>query len=301
MSPRFLVRCPKSVDVRHEGRASRRIYCAANQLIFAVLETLADVPREGLLVVEVRRSVPNVRDRSRPLVVFRALRLSVVERPTSWWNGDAERRASAEGSSSREPWMVMDLYPWQETPSVSASAVLKIFKDLRLSVVQRHNVTERGAGTRAMVFAHGFGCDQNMWRFVAPAFEARYRVILFDHVGAGGSDLSAYDPVRYGSLDGYADDVVALCRALKVTGGVFVGHSVSAMIGSTCLEEGARPVRRPGPDRPLAPLRRRRRLRRRLHRGADCGTAGVPRQQPHGLVAGHGARHRRQRRPPRTR
>jgi len=82
-----------------------------------------------------------------------------------------------------------------------------------------------------MVFAHGFGCDQNMWRFVAPAFEDRFKVILFDHVGAGGSDLSAYDPARYADLKGYAEDVVALCRELGVTGGVFVGHSVSSMIG----------------------------------------------------------------------
>jgi sigma-B regulation protein RsbQ len=66
---------------------------------------------------------------------------------------------------------------------------------------------------------------------VAPAFEDRYRTVLFDHVGAGGSDLSAYDPAKYASLDGYADDVVALCRELNVEGGVFVGHSVSAMIG----------------------------------------------------------------------
>jgi len=100
-----------------------------------------------------------------------------------------------------------------------------------VSVAHRNNVSESGAGTQAMIFAHGFGCDQNMWRFVAPAFEDDYRVILFDHVGAGGSDLSAYDPVRYSSLDGYADDVVELCRALNVTGGVFVGHSVSAMVG----------------------------------------------------------------------
>lgn len=82
-----------------------------------------------------------------------------------------------------------------------------------------------------MVFAHGFGCDQNMWRFVAPAFADRYRIILFDHVGAGGSDLSAYHPEKYASLDGYAEDVVELCRELDVEGGVFVGHSVSAMIG----------------------------------------------------------------------
>jgi sigma-B regulation protein RsbQ len=82
-----------------------------------------------------------------------------------------------------------------------------------------------------MVFAHGFGCDQNMWRYVAPAFEDRFRTVLFDHVGAGGSDLSSYDPVKYASLDGYAADVVELCRELGVRDGVFVGHSVSAMIG----------------------------------------------------------------------
>ncbi|MBM0205653.1 alpha/beta hydrolase [Micromonospora sp. STR1s_5] len=82
-----------------------------------------------------------------------------------------------------------------------------------------------------MVLAHGFGCDQNMWRFVAPAFEDRFRVVLFDHVGAGGSDLSAYDPEKYGSLDGYADDLIEICRELGVQEGVFVGHSVSAMVG----------------------------------------------------------------------
>ena len=98
-------------------------------------------------------------------------------------------------------------------------------------VLKRHNVRVSGQGPRTMVFAHGFGCDQNMWRWVAPAFESRFRVVLFDHVGAGGSDLSTFDPERYGSLAGYARDVVAICRALDVRGGVFVGHSVSAMIG----------------------------------------------------------------------
>lgn len=99
------------------------------------------------------------------------------------------------------------------------------------AAIQRHNVRQAGDGPRAMVFAHGFGCDQNMWRFVAPAFAGEFRTILFDHVGAGGSDLTAYDPDRYATLDGYADDVVELCRALDIRGGVFVGHSVSAMIG----------------------------------------------------------------------
>jgi sigma-B regulation protein RsbQ len=100
-----------------------------------------------------------------------------------------------------------------------------------MDVLQRHNLKVTGRGERAMVFAHGFGCDQNMWRFVAPRFEDRFKVVLFDHVGAGGSDLSAYDPDKYGSLQGYAEDVVAIARALDITDGVFVGHSVSAMIG----------------------------------------------------------------------
>src|SRR4051794_16462863 len=82
-----------------------------------------------------------------------------------------------------------------------------------------------------MIFAHGFGCDQNMWRFVAPAFARDHRVVLFDHVGAGGSDLSAYDPERYSALDGYARDVVEICAALDLRDAVLVGHSVSAMIG----------------------------------------------------------------------
>jgi sigma-B regulation protein RsbQ len=82
-----------------------------------------------------------------------------------------------------------------------------------------------------MVFAHGFGCDQNMWRFVAPAFESDFKTVLFDHVGAGHSDLSAFDPRKYGSLDGYADDLIDIGRELDISGAVFVGHSVSAMIG----------------------------------------------------------------------
>src|SRR4028119_102628 len=82
-----------------------------------------------------------------------------------------------------------------------------------------------------MVFAHGFGCDQTMWRFVAPAFEDRYRVVLFDHVGAGESDLTAYSADRYASLDAYAEDVLEIGRELGIRDAVFVGHSVSAMIG----------------------------------------------------------------------
>ncbi len=100
-----------------------------------------------------------------------------------------------------------------------------------MSVLRRHNVKITGQGEQAMVFAHGFGCDQNMWRFVSPAFEDRFRVVTFDWIGAGKSDLSAYDPEKYATLDGYAEDLVQLCRKLDVSGGVFVGHSVSAMIG----------------------------------------------------------------------
>ncbi len=100
-----------------------------------------------------------------------------------------------------------------------------------MSVLRRNNVKISGSGQQAMIFAHGFGCDQHMWRFVAPAFENDYRIILFDHVGAGRSDLSAYSPEKYSTLQGYADDVLEICRALRVRNGIFVGHSVSAMIG----------------------------------------------------------------------
>jgi sigma-B regulation protein RsbQ len=99
-------------------------------------------------------------------------------------------------------------------------------------VLARNNVTLGGqAGGQPMVFAHGYGCDQNMWRFVVPAFEDQYRTVLFDFVGAGASDLSAYDPQRYGSLHGYAADVLDVVLALDLHDVIFVGHSVSAMIG----------------------------------------------------------------------
>src|SRR5918993_1581938 len=101
-----------------------------------------------------------------------------------------------------------------------------------MTVVTRNNVVQSGRPDgRPMLFSHGFGCDQHMWRGVAPAFEDEFRVVLFDHVGAGRSDTSAYDRDRYGSLQGYAEDVLAICAELELTGVVFVGHSVSAMIG----------------------------------------------------------------------
>jgi sigma-B regulation protein RsbQ len=100
-----------------------------------------------------------------------------------------------------------------------------------LNVLTRNNVQVSGHGDRTMVFAHGFGCDQNMWRFVAPEFESDFKVVLFDHVGAGGSDLSAYEHRKYSALSGYAEDIVEIGRELSLKEAVFVGHSVSAMIG----------------------------------------------------------------------
>jgi sigma-B regulation protein RsbQ len=88
-----------------------------------------------------------------------------------------------------------------------------------------------------MVFAHGFGCDQNMWRFVEPAFKDDFRTVLFDHVGAGGSDLKAYDKAKYSTLEGYANDVVEIGRELGLRDAVFVGHSVSSMIGALAAEK----------------------------------------------------------------
>jgi sigma-B regulation protein RsbQ len=111
-----------------------------------------------------------------------------------------------------------------------------------VTVVARNNVSDHGphAG-QPMLFAHGFGCDQNMWRHVWPAFADRYRVVLFDHVGAGGSDVSAFSRDRYASLQGYADDVLEICDELGLTDVIFVGHSVSAMMG--VLAAAAEPER----------------------------------------------------------
>ena len=95
----------------------------------------------------------------------------------------------------------------------------------------RNNVNEVGSPTgRPILFAHGFGCSQEMWRHVAPDF-GDHRVVLFDHVGAGGSDLSAYDRAKYDSLHGYADDVLEIVEELDLRDVVYVGHSVGAMIG----------------------------------------------------------------------
>jgi sigma-B regulation protein RsbQ len=106
------------------------------------------------------------------------------------------------------------------------------------AVLARHNVTVHGSPeAQPMLLAHGFGCDQNMWRFVWPAFADRHRIVLFDHVGHGGSDARAFDRRRHATLDGYAADVLAIVEALDLRDVVFVGHSVSAMIGVLAAAE----------------------------------------------------------------
>jgi len=98
--------------------------------------------------------------------------------------------------------------------------------------VSRNNVHVSGvADGQPIMFAHGYGCDLAMWRLVAPAFADDYRIVLFDHVGFGGSDLQAWEPVRYGTLQAYAADVLDIIHELDLSDVIFVGHSVAAMIG----------------------------------------------------------------------
>ncbi len=98
------------------------------------------------------------------------------------------------------------------------------------TITERNNVRVFGKGTQPMLFAHGFGCDQNMWRFITPAFENDYKIVLFDYVGAGKSAISAYNSERYASLHGYAADIEEICEELNLKNVILVAHSVSAMI-----------------------------------------------------------------------
>ncbi|WP_246575778.1 alpha/beta fold hydrolase [Actinospica durhamensis] len=101
-----------------------------------------------------------------------------------------------------------------------------------MDVIDRNNVTVTGRSDGpTLLLAHGFGCDQNLWRLVLPTLAERFRVVLFDYVGSGRADPAAWDPERYSSLDGYAEDVLEVCAELDLTDAVFVGHSVSAMVG----------------------------------------------------------------------
>lgn len=100
-----------------------------------------------------------------------------------------------------------------------------------ISAIKRNHVLVKGKGSQVMLFAHGFGCDQNMWRSVTPAFEDDYKIVLFDHVGAGNSDHTAYNSEKYAQLEGYAADIVEICEELNMEDVIFVGHSVSSVIG----------------------------------------------------------------------
>lgn len=110
-------------------------------------------------------------------------------------------------------------------------------KDLAAQIVKRNNVNIIGAGQKVLVFAHGFGCDQYVWDKIAPAFETKYRVVLFDYVGSGKSDKSAYNKERYRTLHGYKQDLLELCDVLSLENIVFIGHSVSSMIGALAAIE----------------------------------------------------------------
>ena len=98
------------------------------------------------------------------------------------------------------------------------------------NITKRNNLQVVGSGTRPMIMVHGFGCDQNMWRYVVPAFQEKYKIVLLDMVGTGMSDLSAFDVVKYKTLHGYAEDIVEICEFLNLKETILVGHSVSAMI-----------------------------------------------------------------------
>jgi sigma-B regulation protein RsbQ len=99
------------------------------------------------------------------------------------------------------------------------------------AILKHHNVQVSGAGSQPVLFAHGLGCDQKVWRFITPAFEKDYKIIVFDFIGSGQSDLSVYNKEKYSSLQGYAADIRDICTALELTNVIFVGHSVSSMIG----------------------------------------------------------------------
>ena len=100
------------------------------------------------------------------------------------------------------------------------------------NILLRNNVTIKGKGENVMLFAHGFGCSQEVWKMITHAFEDDYKLILFDYVGAGKSDISAYNKAKYSTLDGYAQDILEISHELNIKDAIFVGHSVSSMIGA---------------------------------------------------------------------
>lgn len=116
---------------------------------------------------------------------------------------------------------------------------INMIADMNKDLKARNNINRIGRGNQTIMFAHGYGCDQNMWRFITPAFEQEYDIVLFDHVGSGRSDDSAYKFDKYNTLKGYADDIIELCDEMDLKNIIFVGHSVSSMIGA--LAAGGRP------------------------------------------------------------
>lgn len=99
-------------------------------------------------------------------------------------------------------------------------------------VMARNNVKVIGNGPKTLVLAHGFGCDQNMWRFITPVLQQQFKIVLFDYVGSGSSDLSQFNKERYSGLEGYAKDIVEIGEALQLSDVIFIGHSVSSIIGA---------------------------------------------------------------------
>ena len=107
-------------------------------------------------------------------------------------------------------------------------------------VLTRNNVKVIGTGSKTLMLAHGFGCDQNMWRFITPSLEKKFKIVLFDYVGSGESELSQYVKERYSSLEGYARDIIEIGEALQLSDAIFIGHSVSSIIGSLASIEAAK-------------------------------------------------------------
>ena len=99
-------------------------------------------------------------------------------------------------------------------------------------VMARNNVKVIGNGPKTLMLAHGFGCDQNMWRFITPVLQQQFKIVLFDYVGSGSSDLSQFNKERYSGLEGYAKDIVEIGEALQLSDVIFIGHSVSSIIGA---------------------------------------------------------------------
>ncbi|MDO7907757.1 alpha/beta hydrolase [Paenibacillus sp. JX-17] len=102
---------------------------------------------------------------------------------------------------------------------------------MTVDVLERNHVQVIGSGSQTIMFAHGFGCDQGMWRYIVPDFMSDYRIVLFDYVGSGNSQIRHYDADKYSSLQGYAQDVIDIIERLDLRDVIFVGHSVSSMVG----------------------------------------------------------------------